>query len=154
MGVVCTEMINAPADLVWDLVTDIDGAVELITSITNVEVLNRPENGSLLDLEWEETRNINGREYVETIRVSGVEHGDWVEMRGKSFGMEYESRFSLMKIESEMTQITYVFNPQPRKWYTRIMGFFITPILSKAIKNCIAQDFADIKTAALRNNIA
>lgn len=151
MGVVCTETIEASAARVWDLVSDIDGSADRISAISSIEVLHRPENGSMLGLKWRETRVMFGRQTVETMCISAIEPGKWYETHAQSCGSAYTSRISVAHLAdaaSTTSQISFSFVGHPLTWWARILSVIFTPVMTLSIRGAIAQDLKDIKTAA------
>ncbi|MGI9263993.1 MAG: SRPBCC family protein, partial [Gammaproteobacteria bacterium] len=61
--------IASPAENVWAVITDIENCVGRISSILDIEVLEKPETG-FVGFKWKETRKMFGKEATEVMWVT------------------------------------------------------------------------------------
>jgi carbon monoxide dehydrogenase subunit G len=138
--------IATPRADVWRLITDIDNSVNTISGITEIEVLERPDQG-LVGLMWVETRVMFGREATETMRITAAVEGESYEVRAESHGAIYLSTLALRDVEGG-TELTMRFGAQPTTFVAKLMGATIGRLFVGATRKALQQDLEDIKAAA------
>ena len=84
--------IQAPAEKIWSVITDIDNAADHIGGINKIEILNRPVSG-LVGLKWRETRIMFGKEATEVMWITEAETNVAYKTRAESHGAVYLSDF-------------------------------------------------------------
>lgn len=145
MSVSVSETINAPREKVWAIITDIENAGNFIQAITDLRVLEQPEEG-LVGLKWQETRIMFGKEAMETMWISSVEPGFWYETTAESHGMIYHSKLSLEESGAE-TKLTMDFRSIPQTLKARLFGLLFS-LFNGTIVKAFAADLKDIKAQA------
>lgn len=143
MKVETSVVIQAPRQVVWDVVTDIEHAAERIEAIESVEVLERPESG-LVGFKWKEARRMMGKTATEVMWITEAVEPVFYETRAESHGAVYTSRISLEE-QGESTKLTMRFQGRPvttmAKVFTACLGFLFTGGMRKAL----TRDLEDIK---------
>ena len=79
--------INAPAERVYEMMTDLESAPQRISGIQTMEVLTDGPFG--VGTRFRETRIMFGKEAVETMEVSAVEPGRSYTTEAESHGSHY-----------------------------------------------------------------
>lgn len=135
--------INGTKEKVWDVICDIDNAVENISGITEVEVLERPQEG-LVGLKWREKRILFGREAEEVMWITHAKENEYYRTRAENHGAVYISNMIVSGV-GDQTKLTMNFSGEAQGFVARIMsavmGIFFKSSMVKAVK----QDLEDIK---------
>ncbi|MGI9317552.1 MAG: SRPBCC family protein, partial [bacterium] len=58
-----------PTNIVWSVITDIENSIHYISSILNIEILDKPREG-FVGFKWKETRSFMGKETSETMWIT------------------------------------------------------------------------------------
>jgi len=145
MSVSVSELINAPMETVWSVIIDIDNAQDHISSITDLQVLERPENG-ILGLKWQESRVMFGKEATETMWITDADPGHWYQTTAHNHGMIYRSKMALREL-GEQTELTMSFECEPQTLKARFFAL-LSFMFNGAVKKAFAADLRDIKAHA------
>lgn len=145
MPVSVSETISAPRSTVWDIITDIDNAQAIVSSIIELEVLERPENG-LLGLKWREKRLMFGKEADETMWITDVKDGYWYETTAHNHGMIYISRMAVEDADGGSV-LSMSFDCIPQTTSAKLFAYF-SFLFNGAVKKAFAADLADMKRVA------
>lgn len=145
MSIAVSETIRAPRARVWEIITDIENAAETISAITELTVLERPNQG-LLGLKWTETRVMFGKDAQETMWISAAEDQQWYETTAENHGAIYKSRLEIRDAD-EGVELSMRFDATPTNFKSRIMcGMF--SLFQGSAKKALQQDLKDIKARA------
>jgi carbon monoxide dehydrogenase subunit G len=68
--------IDATADKIWFAITDIEHCSQMISSIINLQIIDKPAKG-IVALKWEETRKMFGKEATETMWFTEAEENKY-----------------------------------------------------------------------------
>lgn len=150
MQVECSELINAPREIVWRIITDIDSAAERIGAIRAIEVLDRggeDPRHPLIGLRWRETRVMFGKEASETMTITGAVENDWYETIAHNHGMVYRSRLDLEDAAGG-TVLRMGFKGEAQGIGARLMSAVMMPFFKKGTIKALQQDLLDIRQAA------
>jgi carbon monoxide dehydrogenase subunit G len=135
--------ISSSKEKVWAAITDIENCINFISSIIDLEVLNKPED-SFVGLKWKETRLMFGKKASETMWITDAVENEYYCVRAESHGSVYITKISLSEIENN-TLLTMSFSAQAQTTFAKlisaIMGIFIKGSMEKELK----RDLADIK---------
>jgi carbon monoxide dehydrogenase subunit G len=141
--------IAAPATVVWGLVTDVAGTVELLSAVTSVEVLTAP--GPLaLGTRWRETRTMFGRTATEEMAVIALVPGEFYTVASDSHGARYTSTVSVRPEGPGACTVTLTFGGQPTGRLGRFGAATLGRLLAPANRRVLSRDLADIAAAAER----
>ncbi len=135
--------IYQPKDTVWKAIADIENCKRIITSILNVNILNKPASG-IVGLKWEETREMFGKKASETIWITDSETNEYYSTRAESHGSVYITKLSLTAIDNG-TLLTMSFNGIPQSFIAKIFSFLMGPLIRNSIKKALIKELADIK---------
>ena len=138
--------IAAPADRVFELMTDLPNAAERIRGIDKVEILTDGPFG--VGTRFRETRTMFGKQAVETMEVTEHDPANrsYV-LEASSHGCHYRTLCRAVpegagtRAEFEMTAMALTL---PAKILSTVMG----PLMKGAVCKAVGQDLDDLKSAA------
>ena len=138
--------IAAPVERVWEALTDIGRAPEVITGIERVEVLS--DGPFAVGTRWRETRRIFGKEATEEMYVTAAKAPERYVVESDSRGVHYISEFTLTPDEGGATSVRLVLDAETeKKSLGGAMGKFLGGIGSKAVAKAISKDLEDVAAA-------
>ena len=76
MNVTVDIEIQKPGKAIWSAITDINNCSKFISSITDLQILNQPED-SLVGLKWKETRLMFGKAASETMWITDAVENEY-----------------------------------------------------------------------------
>ena len=134
-----TRSINAPIDLVFKTVSDINNFSKAIPDIINVEFLSDVKSG--IGTRFRETRLMNGKEATTELEVTEFVENDRVRMVTDSHGAIWASVFTVKRVDGH-TELTLVMDARPHKFMQKMMIPMIKGMISKALE----KDMDAVKT--------
>jgi hypothetical protein len=141
---VSTEInINANRNDVWEVITDIENSINVISSINNIEVIDKPQN-SLDGLKWKETRTMFGKEATETMWITESKENEYYHTRAESHGSVYITKLSLNENDN-FTKLIMSFEGIPQTATAKVISFLMSPMIKSSMKKALAKDLGDIK---------
>jgi hypothetical protein len=140
------EIVAAP-EAVWAVISDIQNAVNVISGIKAIEIVEAAPGPTITGLKWKETREFMGRDAVEVMWITDACSPTFYETRAESHGAIYTSRMELEPTQTG-TRLTMKFNSQPETFGAKVMWLLTGWMAKKSLCKVIDQDLADIKTAA------
>jgi carbon monoxide dehydrogenase subunit G len=139
-------IVQAPIEKVWNIITDIESSVNVISGIKKIEVMEKPSTG-LVGLKWEETRIMFGKTATEIMWITEAEENQFYQTRAEHPNVVYISKLSLAE-EGSQTRLAMEFKAHISSFGTRIMSAVMGIFFNKATRDAIKQDLEDIKKAA------
>ena len=141
--------VAAPADVVFNVATDLDAAAETIAGIESIDILERGAGGRSFDVgtKWRETRVIMGKRATETMWISEFEPGRRYVAEAESCGTHYRTSVQVEPAGQGRSRVSYAFDGRPVTLFARLMtplGFLFKGVMRK----CAEADLADIAKAA------
>jgi carbon monoxide dehydrogenase subunit G len=150
-----TQHINAPADKVWAVISDIPGSAATLSGIDSVQMLT--EGPYAEGTRWKETRTMMGR--AETVEMSvaqsqppsprgGGTPGSTT-IKAMQGGADYTSRFALADRDGG-TDLTLTFSAEVLKptRFSKVMMAVFGPIGMRITRRALAKDLAEIAAKA------
>jgi len=67
--------VKAPATVVWNIITDLEGSVDTISGIEKVEILSGDDSFGV-GTKWRETRTMFGKKSTEEMTVTEITEGE------------------------------------------------------------------------------
>ncbi|MEV7646372.1 SRPBCC family protein [Arthrobacter sp. NPDC089319] len=101
--------VNAPAEAVWRVLTDIPGSARTLSSISRIEIMTPGDYAE--GYRWRETRKMMGKEATEEMWVAEVVAPTSTTVKAKSNGADYTTRFTLAPAEGG-TRLTMFFGAE------------------------------------------
>ncbi len=139
--IVVEKHINAPVDLVFARLTDLESWPETVEGITRIEKLTEGpvRNGT----RFTETRVMFGKEHSETMTFGDVLPNRGYTLTASSCGMLYESVHSLAA-EGAGTHLRMEMTSTPISLGAKIIAPIMGVLLKGTMKKMIAKDLDDI----------
>lgn len=138
--------INAPRGRIWRIITDMDKWADVISGISKVETLEKPENG-LVGLKWRETRTMFGKEATEVMWITDVVENESYHTRAESHGAIYKTEMKVLESGDESV-LSMTFHGTPQTLGARLMWALMGFMFKNSTKKALQQDLNDIKRAA------
>ncbi|MFD1927763.1 SRPBCC family protein [Sporosarcina siberiensis] len=136
--------INSTKEKVWEVITDIENSVNVISGIINIEILN-PVGDNLVGLKWKETRKMFGKEAVEVMWVTHSKKYDYYQTRAESHGAIYLSRLNITDKNNGVVTLEMSFEGQAASLPAKIMSGVFGVFMKKSMKKVLEVDLEDIK---------
>lgn len=148
--------IDAPASVVWSVLTDLEGTAALLQGVQGIERLSA-DTGYQVGTRWRETRVMFGQEASEEMTVVEVEPERRTVLHAESHGMKYISGFELRPVRDELgepgqTQLIMRFEGEPVEHglMQKLIMAATGPLGAAASKKAMRQDLQDIAAEAER----
>ena len=136
-------LINAPVADIWNRITDIEHAGEIISAIDTIEVIEKPASG-FTGFTWKETRTMFGKEATEVMEVTEVRENEYYITRAASHGSVYITTVAIRET-AEGNELSMALNSEPQTAGGKIMTFIFGFLFKGATRKAIFQDLLDIK---------
>ncbi len=147
-----TQHVNAPADKVWAVISDIPGAAATLSSIDSIQMLTDGPYGD--GTRWKETRTMMGRAETVEMWVSQSEppsenRGGSTTVKALQGGADYTTRFVLAERDGG-TDLTLTFGAEVLKpsRLSKVMMAVLGPIGMRITRKALARDLAEIAAKA------
>ena len=139
--------INGSKAAIWAAITNIENAAETISSIENIEILEKPANG-LVGLKWRETRMLFGKPATVEKWITDAVENEFYKTRAEDSGFVFLTTMRIAASRGGMT-LTSSHDSQPQGIAAKLKS--IPMVLFKGVvKKAILQDLNDIKSAVER----
>lgn len=144
--------IDAPADAVWHVLTDLEGAEAVLSGVTRIERLAGV--GWAIGTRWRETRSMMGREATEEMEVVGIDPGRSTTVAAEAHGMRYRTEFTLEPLPSPdgqprtLLRMRFSGSYQTLSWVQRVAAKLTSGIGMRVTRKAMQQDLDDIAAAA------
>jgi hypothetical protein len=142
--------IQASRERVWQVISGIENAVNVISGIEKLEILEQPAEG-LVGLKWEETRTLFGKTATEIMWITEAEENSSYQTRAESHGAVYITRLSLDE-NNGISTYTMRFSGEPQTFGGKVMMKLMGWMFVKATRDCLQKDLDDIKAYAEQDN--
>lgn len=142
--------VDAPLSAVWQVLTDLEGSAERLSSVTRIE--RTSGSGFEPGTSWRETRKIFGAEASEDMTVVGLTAEREIRIEAQSHGMRYDTGFTL-KPRGRGVLLTMVFHGEQQQEKSsgrikRALGALTAPLGRRITRSMMHQDLRDVATAA------
>ena len=139
--------VNAPADVVWAILTDLEGSVDTISAIQEVQVLSDSEDFGVGTV-WRETRTMFGRQATEDMEVIEMVPGESYVTLAAPDGANYRSVLAVVATGDATSTVSMEFGADPKGMFTKALGATVGRMFAGATKKAIISDLDDIAAAA------
>lgn len=136
--IVVSRSIDAPVDLVFKTVADINQLSKAVPRIVKFEFLSETKSG--VGTRFRETRLMKGQEAVTELEVTEYIPNDHVRMVADRHGTVWDTVFSV-KPGKEHTELTVAMDAKAYKLAPKLIHPFISPML----RNAMEQDMDAVK---------
>ena len=135
--------IEKPKETIWSAITDIENFSNMISSIIDLKILNRPEDG-IVGLKWKETRLMFGKEASEIMWITESVENEYYCTRAESHGSVYITKLSLSET-ARNTLLTMSFTGEAQALIVKIVSACMGVFIKSSMKKLLCKDLEDIK---------
>jgi carbon monoxide dehydrogenase subunit G len=142
-----TQHVNAPADKVWAVISDIPGSAATISGIDSIQMLSDGPYGE--GTRWKETRTMMGRSETVEMWVSQADPPRSTTVKALQGGADYTSRMTLADRDGG-TDLTMTFGAElqnPSRMHKLAMAVF-GKLGMRITRKALAKDLAEIAAKA------
>lgn len=141
--------IEAPAERVFALSTDIPRFGEVVGGIERIELLTDGPVGP--GTRWRETRVMHGRRATEEMGITAFDPPRTVTIEADSHGAHYVSTYHFTP-EGGGTRVALEFAAHPRSLMSRLMTAVLGRVMLSSVRKALEADLRDVKRAAENTN--
>lgn len=141
--------VDAPAERVWEVMTDLEASPETLRGVTSVERLDSG-TGFGIGTTWRETRTLMRRTATEEMSVSAVEPGRSYTVTADNHGTAYTSTLTVEPIDAHRSRLSMTFDARARTLVSRILSATIARLFVRSTRRALQADLDDIADAARR----
>ena len=123
--------------------TDLENCADFISSIIDLEILNRPKDG-LVGSKWTETRKMFGKEASETMWITEAVMNEYYCTRAESHGSVYLTKMSLIET-GDKTLLTMSFSAEAQSTVVKFLSVCMEIFIKSAMRKALLKDLEDIK---------
>lgn len=136
--------INGSKAAVWDAITNIEDASEIISGIESIEILEKPANG-LVGLRWRETRMLFGKPATVEKWITDAAENEFYKTKAEDGGFVFLTTKRIAQSSGGVT-LTESHESKPRSIVAKLQVPMLF-LFKGVIKKALLQDLNDIKTA-------
>ncbi len=145
--VIVSREVEAPTDVIWTIMTDLEGSEETISAIQSVEILSGGDDFGI-GTRWRETRTMFGKQATEVMWVTEVDPGKSYVVEAESHGAKYTTTMHVTAIGERTSEVSMVFGAESIGTMTKIISATVGRLFENATRKALAQDLDDIAAAA------
>lgn len=140
--------VQAPAERVWDVLTELDRATGRLSAVTEVEILT--DGPYALGTTWLETRRMCGRSATEELCVTDNDPLRRTVIEASSSGAAYRTEFVLRQTGESVTELSVEFRTETvdPSGAQRVAWALFGTIGLTATERALRRDLDDIAAAA------
>ena len=137
--------INAPAEQVWDAITDFENAADRISGITRMEMLSDCTAG--VGTKWRETRIMMKKQATEVMEITEWDAPNSYVVEAESCGCHYRTVMSVKPTDDGTGGciLQMDMHSTPVKFAAKVMMPIMGLMMTGACKKMIKKDFIDIE---------
>ena len=137
--VTVTKTINAPLELVFQTVAEIENFSKAIPHIVNIEFLS--ENKTGIGAKFRETRIMMGKQALTVLEVTEYSENEHIRLVSDEGGTTWDSLFTVKMTVDGATELTLVMEARPYKTMARILN----PITAFMVRKGLVSDMDAVK---------
>ncbi|MEV8531722.1 SRPBCC family protein [Streptomyces sp. NPDC051211] len=143
--------IAAPAETVWQALTDLESMPLVLSGVDSVEVLTPGPFG--VGTRWRETRRMFGKAATEEMWVTVCDAPARYVVEADNSGMHYVSEFRLIERAPGSTTVRMTFSAQPQPGgKLPLLARLLGGLGAKAVAKAITKDLADVAASVERTS--
>ncbi|MDX1449131.1 MAG: SRPBCC family protein [Acidimicrobiia bacterium] len=143
--------VGAPAETVWQVMTDLENSPHVISAIERVERLDGNE-GFGVGTRWRETRTMFGKQATEEMEVTAVTPGRSYTVEAESRGARYVSTLGVEPLATDRSQVSMAFGAEPQGVLAKVFSATVGRLFDGATRKALESDLDDIASAAERRS--
>ncbi|NBC66667.1 MAG: hypothetical protein GVY07_13555 [Bacteroidetes bacterium] len=133
-----TRQIQAPADEVFEMISDIRNFKKAVTDIVDVKFLSEIKSG--VGTKFKEIREFKGRETATVLEVTQFVENDHVRIVSDTQGTIWDSLFTVLEKESGC-KLTLEMEARPYKFLSKLM----VPLMKGFVRKALEKDMDAVK---------
>lgn len=142
------QLVSAPPEAVWRVLTDIDAAPQRLRGVTKIERLSH-DTGYQVGTRWRETRKMMGTEASEEMWVTALVENRSTEIAAAAHGMRYTTMFEITpRANGALLSMAFTGERDNPTAWSRFVGRLTAKLGEGASRKAMTQDLADIAAAA------
>ena len=150
--VVVSQSCSAPAETLWQVVTDLASWSRYVTAIEGVELVSEP-GPFAVGTRWRETRRMFGQSATEEMWVSALDAGHSYTVESDSRGVRYTSVVTV-SAQGSGSQLSQSFAAEPQSSSARFFASVTGPLMRRSVAKALQADAADLVEAAASRSAA
>lgn len=144
-----TREVTAPSDVVWQVLTDLEGCPSFISGIESVKRLD-DRAGFGVGTRWRETRVLFGKRATEEMEVSAVDERRSYTVEADGAGAHYVSTMGVEATGEGRSRLVSTFGAVPTGAFSRLRSRTVGKLFEGATRKAMEQDLDDIAAEAER----
>lgn len=145
--------VNAPAERVWAVLTDLEGTERTLSAVRRIERLDGG-SGFGVGTRWRETRVMFGREATEEMAVTSVEPARSYVVESDSRGTHYRSVMGVEPLGESRSRVYMTFAAEAGGILGKIMAATLGRLMMGVVRKELRRDLEDITRAAEGSGVA
>jgi hypothetical protein len=137
--------INGSKPAIWEAITNIENAPQIITGIKGIDIVEKPPNG-LVGLKWRETRILFGKPATVEKWITDAAENAFYKTKAEDGGFVFLTTKSISEGSGGIT-LTECHESRPQSFVARLMSIPMVLLFKGVIKKYLLQDLNDIKSA-------
>lgn len=143
------QVVQAPAERVWEVLTDVAHADQTLSGVERVELLT--EGPYWVGTRWRETRRVFGKEVTEEMQVTAAEAPTRTVVEADSSGVHYATEFTLApSTDATRLAMSFTASQAGANVLQRALGRLFGGLGARATAKVMAQDLRDVAARAER----
>ncbi|QVL31793.1 hypothetical protein KIH39_23625 [Telmatocola sphagniphila] len=130
---------------IWNVITNIENASEIISGIEKIEVLEKPASG-LVGLRWRETRILFGKPATVEKWITEAIDNEFYKTRAEDGGFVFLTTKSISQSNGSMT-LAESHQSTPQSNFAKLMSVPMRLLFKGVVKKALLKDLKDIKSA-------
>ncbi|MFP4148951.1 MAG: SRPBCC family protein [Nitriliruptoraceae bacterium] len=139
--------VAAPAERVWEVVTDIEGSVTVLSAVDAIERLDDGQ-GFTVGTRWRETRTMLGRQATEEMEVTAVDAPRTYTVVASDATTTYTSTITLEPRGAQRCLLSMTFAGSSSGLVARVLAATVGRVFAGATRRALEQDLDDIAARA------
>lgn len=129
---IVTRTIDAPRELVFRAVSDLDILTEVAPNVIGIDVLSRPDAGGPVGTRFKETRLMMGKENQTELEITEFVDGERVRMVSDSHGTVWDTVFTVRDIQGG-TELNLTMDAKARGFMPMLMNPLFKTMIKKGL---------------------
>ena len=143
MQATATKRINAPLEIVWEVMSDLENAADRIDAIVKLEILTEGPVGQ--GTRFKETRIMFKKEATETMEITSWNPPNSYTTEADGCGCHYTSVITCEK-DGDGTLVTMTFQAVAMSTFGKIMSALTGWMMKAACAKCFNKDLENLKS--------
>lgn len=147
-----SRQIDAPAERVWEVITDLDAAPATLSGVESIERLSGPQFG--VGTRWRETRTTFGKRASEELVVTSLNDGRSYTVEADARGAHYLSVFGVVGLDGGRSELSSSFDAKAEGLSAKVMAATVGRLFRGTTRKALARDLDDVAAEAERRALA